>query len=278
MSTRSAQSSGALRVTQRFAASVLALLAVATVLSPEVSPAHAIDSSDRCGFDTVIGVRGTNDEPGFGTGVTANVYGPGNYGMGQAVSGVVGFLQADGTLPVHAEALRYPASAYPSQGGSDAWYNESLNQGVAALRGEIESIAASCPGTDIQLVGYSQGANVVGNVLADPASLSTRAKRQLNGAVLFGDPTYRPGEEWDAAGNGTGHGWFTREAGRFNSWSRPSANASSGYVNMVKSYCVTNDLFCQTNTSMDAHLSYNSNTDMQWDAYKFLTGFLYSSQ
>lgn len=47
---------------------------------------------------------------------------------------------------------------------------------------------------------------------------------------------------------------------------------------MVKSYCLTNDFFCQTGTSMDVHTSYNSNTDMQWDAYKFLTGFLYSSQ
>ncbi|MFT2690786.1 cutinase family protein [Clavibacter zhangzhiyongii] len=249
-----------------------------SLVSPSVAPANAIDSPDRCGFDTVIGVRGTKDDPGFGTGVTGNIYGPGNYGMGQAVSGVIGFLQVDGTLPVHAEALRYPASAYPTPGGSDVWYNGSLNQGTVALRSEIESIAASCPGTNIQLVGYSQGANVVGNVLADPASLSTRAKQQLNGAVLFGDPTYRPGEEWDAVGNGTGHGWFTRDSGRFNSWTKPSANASNGYENMVKSYCLTNDFFCQTGTSMDVHTSYNSNTDMQWDAYKFLTGFLYSSQ
>ena len=93
--------------------------------------------------------------------------------------------------------------------------------------------------------------------------LSSGARASIKSVMLFGDPSYRPGEAWDAAGNGTGHGLFEKPSGQFAGsvryvWLPPSYNVY-GPVTNVRSYCFTGDMFCQTNAAGSAiHGSYGT--------------------
>jgi hypothetical protein len=190
------------------------------------------------------------------------------------MAGVMQLLRDDPNLPVHEEALRYPATILPSI--TDPDYIGSVRQGAAVLKAEINSLADDCPLTDIQLAGYSQGAQIIGDVLENKDGLSLHAQTMLDGVVLFGDPTYRDGEIWDAGGNGRGHGVFVRAQGAFHGYARAST-LSSFPIPMVRSWCVADDKFCQTGNSIAAHESY-SNVFTQRAAYDFLRGFLYSAE
>ncbi|OUE10233.1 Cutinase [Clavibacter michiganensis] len=250
-----------------------ACLAMAAVFTLVGGPAQAATSGDRCGFVTIIGVRGSGESAGSGSGVTPYTYAQGTGGFGPRLAGVMQLLKDDPNLPVYEEALRYPATIVPNL--VDPNYFLSERQGVGVLRAEINSLAANCPSTNIQLAGYSQGAHVIGDVLADKNALSLHARTLLDGVVLFGDPTYRDGERWNADGNGSGHGIFVRAEGAFDGYAKAST-LSSFPIAMVRSWCVENDRFCQSGDSEAAHESY-SDSYTQRSAYGFLESFLYSA-
>jgi hypothetical protein len=111
--------------------------------------------------------------------------------------------------------------------------------------------AATCPYTNILLAGYSQGAQVIGNVLdnATTPQLSATAKAHIASVVFYGDPAYRPGEAWDADGDGTDTGLFERHAGAFSAYTAPIyailGEDTPTYVTKIRSYCATGDAFCQ---------------------------------
>lgn len=100
----------------------------------------------------VIAARGSEEAAGFGS--TASV-----------VTGILSAIPNSGSI-----ALVYPASVL------DPLYPESVTDGVNAMITLIKSYANSCAGK-IVLVGFSQGANVITDVLAGgvgkPTPLST---------------------------------------------------------------------------------------------------------
>jgi hypothetical protein len=117
-------------------------------------------------------------------------------------------------------------------------------------------------------MGYSQGANVVGDALAGrsvraraagrpaiPAALSGRVAAVL----LFGDPTFTAGEDFNV-GDGTRNGVFPRGAGGLDA-----------FADRTQSFCNRNDRFCQGGTSLAAHLDYNKFLD---DATEFVAAQL----
>jgi len=254
----------------------LAVLTIGLMLASVAAadPAEATSGERRCGDVTLIAVRGSNEAPGEGTGATPNIYAHSSGGVGEMMDGLMNDLYHVPGIPFYVEALKYPATIQPS--GSDPNYLSSIAQGVQALRAEVNDLAASCPSTYIQLAGYSQGAHVVGTLLTSAGDLSPAAKSLLNGVVMFGDPTYRPGEPWDAAGNGSGYGILARKANAFPGWLRTS-DSSTTPITMIRSWCVTDDLFCQTGQSMDAHTSYK-NATTQADARDFLVSFLVTAE
>jgi hypothetical protein len=93
--------------------------------------------------------------------------------------------------------------------------------------------------------------------------------------MLFGDPDYRPGEVWDAAGDGTGVGFTEAHAGELSNMTRLAwlapAYTTQGYVTKVRSYCFTGDFFCQstpTPAGLTVHGSYGA-SNAPLDAWTF---------
>jgi predicted esterase len=67
-------------------------------------------------------------------------------------------------------------------------YLAGEKQGVKALLLELAATHAECPRTAIALIGYSQGAMVVHDVLGELASHRIAARDAIVGAVLLADP------------------------------------------------------------------------------------------
>ena len=211
-------------------------------------------TADPC-VATFIGVRGTGEAAGSGTMHNGRVYQVGGLGT-RLVPLTLGF-SSDPDIPVFMEQLVYPASAFPAWGTSNQLYTNSVNTGATNLAAEIEYIASICPHTNILLAGYSQGAQVIGNVLAGSPALSAAARARVTAVTLFADPSYNFGEKWDYNYQLLGQGVFHRTPGAFSSWTRqgwlPGDTAPSQQT-IVRSYCLANDMWCQGNAGgADVH-------------------------
>ncbi|WP_052359422.1 cutinase family protein [Actinoplanes friuliensis] len=198
-------------------------LIVAPLTFAAQAPANA------CPDVEIIGARGTTERPGLGV--------------------LLGPLARQMTtqLPqtVRSTAVDYPASFN---------YQPSVRQGVDALAATMKRTAAACADTEFVLMGYSQGANVVGDALvgrsvrgraaaqpAIPAALSDK----VAAVILFGDPTFTAGEPFNIT-DGTRSGVFARGDGRLDA-----------FADRTQSFCNRNDRFCQGGTSLAAHLDYS---------------------
>jgi hypothetical protein len=196
--------------------------AAALIVAPLTFAATA--PSNGCPDVEIIGARGTTERPGLGV-----ILGP----LAQ---------QLTRELPqsVRTTAVDYPASFN---------YLPSVRQGVGALAGDISRTAAACPGTKFVLMGYSQGANVVGDALVGgrsqrQAAVSGDLAGRVAAVILFGDPTFKAGEDFNVT-DGNRSGIFARGAGDLDD-----------FAERTQSFCNRNDRFCQGGTSLAAHLDY----------------------
>jgi hypothetical protein len=162
----------------------------------------------------IIGARATTERPGLGVLLTP---------LAQQITKA---------LPetVRSTAVDYPASFN---------YQPSVAQGVQSLTADLQKTAAACAGTRFILMGYSQGANVVGDALAGrgrgaPAISAALAKRV---------------------------GVFTRGKGKL-----------SAVAGRTESFCNANDEFCQGGTSLAAHLNYTKDLTKATDFAKKQVG------
>lgn len=169
---------GTRRRTSPWRARVGALLAaagLAATFQVAVVPLTAAGtaSAAACSDVVVIGVRGTNEDPGYGTMI------------GDVVSRLQPRLSEwDGYIP-----LDYPATLN---------YLASLENGKRELNAQLDGIAGACPATKFLLLGYSQGAHVVGDVVADRGDFDGR----IAGVGLLGDPMFKQGGEGSAVAGG----------------------------------------------------------------------------
>lgn len=165
-----------IRTAQAMLFAMLALTAM--VLGSLAGPIASANAADGCADVEVVFARGTNEAPGVGA-------------TGQAF---VDALTAD--LPgktVDVYGVNYPASLN---------FGEAVD-GIADASNRIQSIAATCPATQIVLGGYSQGAAVAGYTTASnvpagyvlPASISgpmpASVASHVSAVALFGTP-----DEW----------------------------------------------------------------------------------
>ena len=178
-------------------------------------------------------------------------------------------------------ALPYPALNVPwaiAIGAVDPFgvytpfnYQKSVQSGVSALLKELNRDATlnraclqrspAAGGTRYVLAGYSQGAHVIGDVLASPR-LDPFMRRRIASVVMFGDP------KWNASDVAVEHlGSFSdetqttvfgdplsgilgpREAGSL----RGAPNEYS-----VLSYCAIRDVVCQLYGNKDSHMHYDT--------------------
>lgn len=123
------------------------------------------------------------------------VSGSGQTGYGEQVETVVSPLLrniADTGRSATARALDYPAISVSESFGLvllNGEYDESVQAGAQSLRLAIDEISTSCPDTQIVLVGYSQGAQVI-----KVAMENTVPTARIAAVGLLADPTREPSQ------------------------------------------------------------------------------------
>ncbi len=137
-------------------------------------------------------------------------------GMGRVVSksyrDFAAMVQQSGRT-ITAEAVNYPATAVPEDGGILDWagFMGSVDTGAAALGQQYQAFVAQCPTSQVVLAGYSQGAMVVHrNLHALDASPNLAAALLIaDGDRLPQDPTINIGSVVSVpeAGKGVAQDW-----------------------------------------------------------------------
>lgn len=156
--------------------------------------------------------------------------------------------------------LDYPADTDVKLGGTI---------GVRLLIDTLNVQAEACPAQRFVLLGYSQGALVIGDALSDPASrlvgestgeLEPEAVDRILAVVLYGNPRFSGGEAY-AEGDyveGIG-GILPRDPG-----------VLDAFAERLRDYCVAGDFVCQSSLELDesGHVAYFDN-GMQQDGAAF---------
>ncbi|KAE8356272.1 acetylxylan esterase precursor [Aspergillus coremiiformis] len=146
------------------------------------------------------------------------------------------------------EALQYPAYG-------DIWrYRSSVFAGDKAMIAATTTYVSRCPNSTIVLLGYSQGAHIIGDILCGSViEMGFLALNPLDGhmgakivaAVSMGDPTYAMGLPYNF---GT-----SKKNGRF---PRVNHTACTKYNSIRRSYCDEGDKFCAAGFRFGVHRKY----------------------
>lgn len=142
-------------------------------------------------------------------------------------------------VTVDMRGVDYPALAVP--------YETSVHAGLLELGDLIEAFVDDCPSSQLILVGYSQGADVVGTYAQGSIEARTPNRDRIAGVVLLGDTRFGPGDQWANTG--------TYDEGRAGLWwlnIRPlyeprvvDAEADPPLDMAVVSSCRAWDAYCQ---------------------------------
>jgi hypothetical protein len=127
-------------------------------------------------------------------------------------------------------------------------------QGDSAIKSQLATDVANCPDEQFVLVGYSQGAQVVGDALGGGGggNLGTRPPRR---AVL--DRGQDPGRDQmrrlvaDRVVLDVGN-----DPGATGLFPRPGSETLAPFAAKIQSYCDTGDPFCTRGANLSAHLDY----------------------
>lgn len=199
------------------AAAVSVVAAAAGVLSATTGAPHAAAAPGGCPDINVIAVPGTwetsDSDPRQGM-------------LSLVTRGLPGNVQTD--------YVSYAATALPWEG---AVYGRSEHEGVNNARGMIADMAGRCGNTRFALLGYSQGANVAGDVAAEIGTgIGVIPPDRLIAVGLLSDPRRSPtdalvGPPVPGAGAGGAR------VGGFG-WVSPA----------VRTFCAAGDLYCSVPT------------------------------
>jgi cutinase len=174
--------------------------------------------SGRCAAVTVIAARGTGEPAGTG------------FLLGR----VARQIDANVRVRLTIVGLNYPASAN---------FATSSRQGVTELR---RLIAVERAGACLVLLGYSQGAIVVGDTLA---GLGSADAAKVRAVAMFGDPRFNSAEPYNV-------GSFAPNSRGVNR--RPTGQLGA-FNSRIQNYCNGGDTVCQGAGARGtgSHLDYN---------------------
>ncbi|KAJ4271307.1 hypothetical protein NW762_000009 [Fusarium torreyae] len=143
-------------------------------------------------------------------------------------------------------SLKYPALYNP--------YEPSQTEGVGALTMAIEQYAAICSETKMILLGFSQGAHVIADVMCGASSVGFPATEpqppsissNIVAIILMGDPSITAGQSFHI-GSSHGNGIFPRQ-------NPGGCQCVSG---KTISLCDAGDPFCEAGGhDLSAHMNY----------------------
>lgn len=145
------------------------------------------------------------------------------------------------------EAIVYPACGGQSQCGGVS-YDNSATQGTAAVVKAVTAYNQKCPDTQIVLIGYSQGGQIIDNALCGGAgaTLTGAALEAVKAGIFLGDPHYRAGLPYNV-GTCTAQGFAARPSG---------FQCSPAKIDRLKSYCDSTDPYCCTGNDANSHQQY----------------------
>lgn len=161
--------------------------------------------------------------------------------------------------------LDYPADTDVKEGGT---------YGARLLIDTLNVQSEACPDQGFILLGYSQGALIIGDALSAPefrlvgtrvGTVSEEVQDRVLSVLFYGNPRFLGSEEYDA--------------GSYTSWTngllpRPQGSLSV-YADRMRDYCVSNDFICQRSLELDddGHIAYYEN-GMQQDGAAFVISLL----
>lgn len=215
----------------------------ATELDSELHPDPIVDPLD-CSPYLVITVRGTGEPT-----------------KGQLLSPVARAISDARPGSVQTVDLDYPANTDVKEGGT---------VGARTLIDTLNLQAESCEEQRFVVLGYSQGALIVGDALAAPESrlvgptvgeVTAAAAERILAVVLYGNPRFVGGESYNAGSyRAQINGLLPRPLGSL-----------QAYADRIRDYCVARDFVCQSSLDLDeqGHISYYDN-GMQQDGAAFV--------
>jgi hypothetical protein len=172
--------------------------------------------------------------------------------QGQGITGnLASQVQSNSAQTVSTEAVVYPATLQN--------YASSESQGVQNAEQELSTAVANCPSQKQVLMGYSQGANVVldvvtGNAEVKPSTVVGPASAANLGHVVaivgFGDPGNIVKQAWDLGTDTTTNGIFPRSSTQL------QALTNFGAATSTRSWCDSGDPFCASGNNLNTHLTY----------------------
>jgi len=196
--------------------------------------------------------------------LVVTVRGTGEPTRGQLLSPVAELI-ADAHDDVEVVDLDYPADTDVKEGGT---------LGVRLLIDTLNVQAESCPAQSFALLGYSQGALVIGDALASPdarmvgatvGALNDAAASAVRAVVLYGDPRFLGSEPFDRGDfDPAVNGLLPRPAGSLD-----------GFGDRLLDYCAAADFICQSSLDLneEGHVSYFEN-GMQQEGAAFVNELL----
>ncbi|KAF8158471.1 cutinase [Crassisporium funariophilum] len=212
-----------------FPRTLAALALSASILSTSGSPTPAL--VNPCAAVHIIAARASTEAPGAGI-----------------IGALVQQVQGQSTQTVSTSNVDYPALLNP--------YASSAAEGTAATKTLLTYQANSCPDQKIVLVGYSQGAQIIGDAVAGGGGGSLGAEiapvplyiaNRVVALVQMGDPRRSRGKSYNK-GTGTNQGLFPRSA---------SQEYSATLQPRIVSFCDSGDLFCDGSFELgDIHTTY----------------------
>ncbi|KAK1826286.1 family 5 putative carbohydrate esterase [Podospora conica] len=223
----------------------LLLAAHSLVVSGSPIEAEQLAVRQSCPSIHVFGARETTVSPGFGT-------------AGQVVNLILGAFPG-----ATSEAISYPACGGQSSCGG-VQYGASAAQGTTAVANAVNSFHQRCPNTQIVLVGYSQGGQIMDNaVCGGPDSgsgitsttpgISASALNMVKAAIFMGSPRYVAGLSYNV-GTCTAQGFAARARGYV---------CGSNSASKIQNYCDGPDPYCCTGNDANLHQQYGTKYGQQ---------------
>jgi hypothetical protein len=205
----------------RMAAAALCILVALTLALPTAPGAAALDGCPGVEAVAVPGTTQTNPgaDPSQPVGVLGSILEP---------------VKQHTKITLATYYTPYPATIIGATGGGG--YAASKNTGIDNTNAQLKAIAHRCPHTVFFLTGYSQGADIAGDIAAAighnkgviPAS-------RLLGVALLADPSQAPIGQPTIGLNAPGMGFAGVRSGGFGSLTQRNA---------ILSVCAPLDYFC----------------------------------
>jgi hypothetical protein len=186
-----------------------------------------VAAHNDCAAVRIISARADGEDPGSGV-------------IGSLSKLIKGQLSASVTR----EALVYPAQF-------NGWAR-SAAKGDRAIKAGLARAARRCPSQVFVLLGYSQGAEVVGDALGGggggalgpvTAGVPAPVARKVVAVIQYGDPRRMPGLAFDKGSAPGATGLYPRG----------QSVSLSGFAAKIRSYCDRGDPICGHGHNLAAH-------------------------